>query len=437
MHPSSATGEETPGASATALPRAAWIVWGLAAACYLLAIFHRMALGVAALDAEGRLHVGSGAIAALSVAGLTAYLAFQVPAGLVSDRIGPRRGLAVGLAIIATGEALFATSTTVAPSIVGRALVGAGDAFIFLNVLRIVAHWFPRERFAQMTAATATIGALGQVVGTVPLSRSLDGLGWETTFWASAIATFVLAVAAWFFLRERPAGQVAPPRHEHPPVWQSIRRSWARPTTRDGFWAHFTTMAPFVVITGLWGAPILVDAQGMSRGAASTVLLIAVIASAAAALSLGLYVRHHPAVRQAAVMRIGLAVVVALIVLTVIPAASIPPALTVVCFVVIAVGMGAGMLGFDLARRTDDGHDGASTSALVNLGGFSAAIAGDLLVAAARSAFGVSSGAVLLPTLLIAAFGLWRLSRRAGFERRSRGWSAVAAERLAAERGAA
>ncbi|MHB8691155.1 MAG: hypothetical protein ACYDHH_07905 [Solirubrobacteraceae bacterium] len=70
------------------------------------------------------------------------------------------------------------------------------------------------------------------------------------------------------------------------------------------------------------------------------------------------------------------------------------------------------MLGFDIARRPDDHQDGASTSALVNLGGFSAAIAGDITVAAARSTFGVNSGTALLPVLLIALFGLANLARR-------------------------
>jgi hypothetical protein len=79
---------------------------------------------------------------------------------------------------------------------------------------------------------------------------------------------------------------------------------------------------------------------------------------------------------------------------------------------VLGVGCASAMLAFDVARREGDHHDGASTSALVNLGGFSAAIAGDVGVAAGRSAFGVGSGAALLPLLLIAAFGFWRLATR-------------------------
>ena len=45
---------------------AAWRMWALAAAFYLVAIFHRMSLGVASLDAAQRFGVSTSAIALLS-----------------------------------------------------------------------------------------------------------------------------------------------------------------------------------------------------------------------------------------------------------------------------------------------------------------------------------------------------------------------------------
>lgn len=392
--------------------RAAWTAWGLAASCYVLAMFHRMSLGVASLDAGDRLHAGSGAVAALSVAGLGAYLLGQVPAGLVSDRIGPRRALAGGLLLMATGEALFAVSHAFAPALAGRALVGLGDACIFLNVLRVAAHWFPRAQFAPLTAATAALGAVGQLATTVPLNRALHGAGWSATFLAGSVVTAVMACVVGSLLRERPAGAAAPPRHEHPPVRASLARAWRRPATRDGFWLHFTAMAPFVVVTGLWGAPILVDAQGMSRGHASAVLLAGVAATAIAAPLIGALARRRPGARLPIGLATSTAVLVALAVLTAVPADAIPVAVSVVCVCILGVGCATSMLAFDVARREGDRHDGASTSALVNLGGFSAAIAGDIAVAAARSALGAGSGAALAPLLLIAAFGCWRLATR-------------------------
>ena len=143
---------------------AAWRMWALAAAFYLVAIFHRMSLGVASLDASERFGVSTSAIALLSTVQLAVYLAMQIPAGLLADRLGPRRSLTLGLLAMGVGELLFAFSPTLAPAIAGRALVGAGDACMFLNVLRVAAHWLPPRRYALAAALTAACGAFGQLL---------------------------------------------------------------------------------------------------------------------------------------------------------------------------------------------------------------------------------------------------------------------------------
>ena len=82
----------------------------MAAAFYLVAIFHRMSLGVASLDASERFGVSTSAIALLSTVQLGVYLAMQIPAGLLADRLGPRRSLTLGLLAMGVGELLFAFS---------------------------------------------------------------------------------------------------------------------------------------------------------------------------------------------------------------------------------------------------------------------------------------------------------------------------------------
>src|SRR5680860_247718 len=84
--------------------RGAWWVWGLAASFYLVALFHRMSLGVASLDAQRRFDLAPGTIATLSALQLGLYLVMTIPAGLAADRIGPRRALAIGLVLMAAGE---------------------------------------------------------------------------------------------------------------------------------------------------------------------------------------------------------------------------------------------------------------------------------------------------------------------------------------------
>ena len=118
-------------------------MWGLAAAFYLVAIFHRMSLGVASIDASAALRrLDRDDRAALD--GAARRLPRDAdPGGLLADRLGPRRSLTLGLLAMGAGELLFAFSPTIGPAIAGRALVGAGDACMFLNVLRVAAPVAP------------------------------------------------------------------------------------------------------------------------------------------------------------------------------------------------------------------------------------------------------------------------------------------------------
>ena len=271
--------------------RAAWVAWGLAAGFYLVALFHRMSLGVASLDATERFHLAPGTIATLSALQLGLYLAMTIPAGVATDRIGPRNALALGLMAMAIGETTFGLATSAPLALGGRALVGAGDAFIFLSVLRIAQNWFPARRYALLACLTGLAGAIGQLGTTIPLGLSLDGIGWTATFVGSGVLTAALALLCLAVLRDRPAGAPAPgaggaPGHDA--ILRTLRGCWARPATRRAFWLHFGLMGPFVAITALWGYPYLVAAQGLAPGTARAWLLVCVAMFGLSAPAIGL-----------------------------------------------------------------------------------------------------------------------------------------------------
>src|SRR3954451_4208966 len=265
----------------------AWVVWGFAAALYFVAVFHRIVLGVAAFEAERRYHVGPGALSAFTAVQLGVYLAMQVPVGLAADRIGPRRSLAAGMGAIAAGEAIFALSGTLGAGLAGRAMIGLGDAFVFVNVLRVAHTWFEPARAALLTALTSLLGALGQLLTTVPAHLALDGLGWTTTFAGAAAVTAVLAAGALGVVRDAPGTPAAPRSDEHDRVLETLRAAWRQRRTRLGFWAHFGLMTPFVTMTALWGYPWLVEAQGLSHATAASWLAFAVVALVIAAPFVG------------------------------------------------------------------------------------------------------------------------------------------------------
>ena len=379
-----------------------------------------MILGVAAFEAERRYHVGDGALSAFTAVQLGVYLAMQVPVGLAADRIGPRRSLATGMAAIAAGEAIFALSGTLGAGLGGRALIGLGDAFVFVNVLRVAHTWFEPRRAAVLTALTSLLGALGQLLTTVPAHLALDRLGWTATFAGAAGLTALLAAGALGVLRDGPggvagrddAGDAAPVAHDG--MLATLRTAWGQDRTRLGFWAHFGLMTPFVTMTALWGYPWLVEAQGIARGTAATWLAVAVVSLALAAPVVGRLGSRGPYMQERMALVTGTLLVAAWAAVLAWPGGMPPHALIVAALAVSGVGSAVSVVAFMLARAGNPAHVAGSATGLVNCGGFLAGsvailLAGLMLAHDGRTA--VAFQHALLPMLGFSALSLMQLAR--------------------------
>ena len=79
-------------------PRRAWLVWGLAALAYIIAVFHRGSFGVAAVAAQDRFGATAAQLSLFVVLQLAVYASLQVPVGALLDRVGSRRMVAAGAA---------------------------------------------------------------------------------------------------------------------------------------------------------------------------------------------------------------------------------------------------------------------------------------------------------------------------------------------------
>jgi sugar phosphate permease len=418
----------------------AWLTWGLGTSAYLVALFHRMSLGVAGGAAADRLHMTTEALGVFTFLQLSMYVLMQVPAGLAADRIGPRRTLVIGLSVMAVGEVAFALAHTLPLALAGRALVGIGDALTFVNVLRLAHGWFPERHQAMLAALTAAAGGLGQLCTTIPLQLSLTDLGWTTTFLASVTLTGVLAVVVWAAVRDRPpdapaptaapasAGwtastDAAPSAHlakDHAPILATLRDAWRRTGTRHGFFVHMSLMAPFVLVTAIWGVPYMQHAQGLSHATAAAYLLICVAAFTAGLPLIGQAASRGVRVENRMVVGLATGVVVALATLALWPGVVVPRPVLIAALIAIGLGGSGSIAAFDIARREAPSAAAGSAMALVNCGGFLSAATGawavGLLLGAGASPDRYRT-AVLGVLLLVAVVGTLQSAR---FARRRR-----------------
>ncbi|MHA7957210.1 MFS transporter [Streptomyces sp. L500] len=387
------------------------VVWGVGVTVYFVAIIFRTSLGVAGIDAADRFHVGASALSTFSILQLLVYAGMQIPVGLMVDRMGTRRVLALGAVLFTTGQLGFAFAHSYGAALACRALLGCGDAMTFISVLRLGARWFPARRGPMIAQVAALIGMGGNLVSTVVLSRLLHDIGWTPAFAGSAAAGLVALALLLLFLKDHPEGyEPAPgPRPGKGAVRRQLVGAWREPGTRLGLWTHFTTQFPAMVFLLLWGMPFLVEAQGLGRDTAGTLLTLVVLSNMGVGLVYGQVVaRHHEARLPLA---LGTLAATALLWAAVLswPGAHAPLWLLVTLCVVLGACGPASMIGFDFGRPANPPERQGTASGIVNMGGFLATITTLLVVGVLLDATGGSYRIAFCAVFVLQALGLSRI----------------------------
>jgi MFS family permease len=251
-------------------PLYAWCIWLLSSTF----MFYKYAIEVSPSVMTSHLmrsfNIDATALGNLAACYFYSYLIMQIPAGLLIDRFGPRRVTTLAIALCASGALLFAKADTLLMASIGRFLAGTGAAFAALNCLKIIALWFPSNRFAFMAGLMMTLGMLGAVGGQSPLSAFVDALGWRGAMQVIAAAGLVLALLFWLLVRDRPQEILKLPTDApKEKLFSSLRQIFKN---RQSWWLSIYSglaFAPVSVFGGLWGVPFIAQAFSMSSTMAS------------------------------------------------------------------------------------------------------------------------------------------------------------------------
>src|SRR6267142_633371 len=127
---------------------------------------------------------GISALGVASIVGLFyyGYSPFSLVAGAAMDRLGPKKVVPVGAAVVGIGALLFGSGGSQAASI-GRFLQGAGGVFALVGAAYIATKNFPASRAATLIGATQMFGMAGGSAGQFVVGPIIGrGVPWSA-FW--------------------------------------------------------------------------------------------------------------------------------------------------------------------------------------------------------------------------------------------------------------
>jgi MFS transporter, ACS family, glucarate transporter len=195
-----------------------------------VAFLDRTNISIAGLQISHEYHLDNQRLGWIASAFLIGYAAFQVPAGWVSARYGPRKVLSLGVlwwGIVTALTALLPGSISHAVVVlVGmRFALGIGEAVVYPASNQFVMRWIPTgERGFVNGLIFAGVG-VGSGLTPPLLTWLIIHHGWRSAFWFSAVVGVLAGAVWWLISRDRP--------EDHPWVsWQEqtfIRNDLAKP----------------------------------------------------------------------------------------------------------------------------------------------------------------------------------------------------------------
>lgn len=337
---------------------------------YTVVYFHRLSIGVLREDLAAQFSLSATAFAQIGAAYFYAYAILQIPAGILSDSLGPRRTVTMAALITALGSALFALAGSSAALFLGRMVIGIGVSTVFVAILKVLALWFSEGEFATLTGLTAGVGTLGAIGAQTPLYLASQRWGWRTALLAVALFSALSALLCYTIVRDRP-----PARHRSepvlPPGGTSLRRELAATLRNRRTWPPWLMFAgvygSFIGLAGTWGQSYLVLALGVPAEQAAGLLTMAVIGIAVGGV---LFARISDAVRRRRLPMIVCSSIY--LVLWVTFVSGTVQSVAALRALILAIGLAAGVTMTALPCGKEVNHpafSGTSTS-VVNVGGF-------------------------------------------------------------------
>ncbi|MBW1708831.1 MAG: MFS transporter [Deltaproteobacteria bacterium] len=260
-----------------------WIIFLILALAYLIVYFHRLSLSVVANDLVKTFEATASAMGLLGSIYFYCYALMQIPAGLLSDSIGPRKTVTFSLLVASLGSVIFGLAPNLGIAFLGRVMVGLGVSMVFIPTMKILSQWFLKGEFALMTGILNAIGGIGVLAATWLLAWMTGLMGWRVSFELIGACTFGVVVLTWLAVRDRPEDKGWLPvkaleaqSAETAPQQISLREGLKRVIREKYFWPlglwFFFDCGVFFGFGGLWGGPYLMHVYGMTRSEAGAIL---------------------------------------------------------------------------------------------------------------------------------------------------------------------
>ena len=146
---------------------------------------------------------------------LWAYAFSQLPGGALTDRLGPRRLLGLGLFVWSLAQAAAGLVGSFWQFVVARVFLGAGEAPMFSGAARVVRDWWNVRDRGLPTGIWNCASSLGPTIAPPLLTVLMISFGWRWMFVSMGLLGIVVAIVWYTVYREVAEAALSPGEAHH------------------------------------------------------------------------------------------------------------------------------------------------------------------------------------------------------------------------------
>jgi len=242
------------------------VAWLFTAIYYFYQYVLRSAPAVMIPQLSDGFGIGAAAVASLVGIFYFGYSPFSLVAGVAMDRLGPRRVIPIGAAMVGIGALMFALGNENLAG-VGRFLQGAGGVFALVGAVYIATTHFPASLAATLVGATQMFGMAGGSAGQFVVGPMIaGGLAWNRFWIGMGFAGLAIAALLAFVLPKEE-------RTEHNPNWLreaggALGLVFRNPQSILCGVIAGLMFIPTTILDMVWGVRYLQEAHGMDYAVA-------------------------------------------------------------------------------------------------------------------------------------------------------------------------
>jgi sugar phosphate permease len=199
----------------------------LALLCSLttLTYLDRICISIVGIRIKNDLHLSNEQFGWVLASFALAYALFEIPSGMLGDRIGPR---AVFIRIVlfwSLCTALTGLASGLFSLLIIRFLFGVGESGTYPNCLVVVSRWFPTNETGRALTWVGIGSQIGSAIAPLIIVPLAVAYGWRTPFFVNAAIGLVWVFICYLWFKNFPAEMKNIPEQEKEKIEANCRHS--------------------------------------------------------------------------------------------------------------------------------------------------------------------------------------------------------------------